>query len=473
MQIIKQIFNDQQMTTSNSVAQALAIRPDVLTPAIIHLAGSMDKRFPLTYMTEGMKNVKGITGNEYEYRVMVHHRRTSTVAVTASDALGAGYQPFTFVMKDRWLIKDYMVSTRSQRQFRVMSDPVPVQGGYQYTGQIAGNNPAESIPVSDLTEGVQLGQLFAPVGTDFSRGNKSNSQSPGMVRHKLSTIRKSYQMAGRTKNMVADFQFTVKGGKKTNMWMDWEEYQYMLQWLEEWENLMWYGKQSYTEAGQPTMLDENGQPVIIGPGLLEQIIHKDTFSVLTEQKLKNLIGDIYYTMTDCQNKVLTVYTGTGGRRDFDDAMKNYINANEFAKFNDAVFVNSNGQELSLGRYFTQYRHVDGHVLNVVYNPQYDHSAVAQASRKHPVTGFSIESHRMTFVDNSNYDGENNVQAINEKGREMKRWAVAGSEVPKGFGDPTALLRASDIDGMSVHYLRTGGICLKRFDTSIDLRCDAE
>ena len=110
---------------------------------------------------------------------------------------------------------------------------------------------------------------------------------------------------------------------------------------------------------------------------------------------------------------------------------------------------------------------------MVYNPQFDHSAVAQAARKHPITGFSIESHRMVFVDNSNYDGENNIQAITEKGREMKRWGVAGSEVPTGFGDPTALLRASDIDGMSVHYLRTGGVCLKRFDTSIDLECNAE
>ena len=34
------------------------------------------------------------------------------------------------------------------------------------------------------------------------------------------------------------------------------------------------------------MKDENGQPVIIGPGLLEQVINKDSYSTMTETKIK-------------------------------------------------------------------------------------------------------------------------------------------------------------------------------------------
>jgi hypothetical protein len=60
--------------------------------------------------------------------------------------------------------------------------------------------------------------------------------------------------------------------------------------------------------------------------------------------------------------------------------------------------------------------------------------------------------------------------VNKKGREMMRWCVAGSVVPKGFtGNDT---RASDIDGASVHMLKTAGVLLRRFDTSIDLQCIA-
>jgi hypothetical protein len=82
----------------------------------------------------------------------------------------------------------------------------------------------------------------------------------------------------------------------------------------------------------------------------------------------------------------------------------------------------------------------------------------------------MESYRMVFVDQSSYDGQNNLQMISKKGREHLRWAVAGSVVPKGF-EPSNL-RASDVDGASVHMLKTGGLALKRFDTSLDLRCIA-
>ena len=77
---------------------------------------------------------------------------------------------------------------------------------------------------------------------------------------------------------------------------------------------------------------------------------------------------------------------------------------------------------------------------------------------------------MIFVDQSNYDGQANVQMINKKGREMMRWEVAGSVVPRGFSSSDT--RASDIDGASVHMLKTAGIVLKRFDTSLDLQCVA-
>jgi len=51
-----------------------------------------------------------------------------------------------------------------------------------------------------------------------------------------------------------------------------------------------------------------------------------------------------------------------------------------------------------------------------------------------------------------------------------RWCVAGSVVPKGFSGSDA--RASDVDGASVHMLKTAGICLRRFDTSVDIECTA-
>jgi len=252
--------------------------------------------------------------------------------------------------------------------------------------------------------------------------------------------------------------------------MDYEEWQKMLQYKQEYETALWYGKQSYNADGETQLKDENGQPIIIGPGLFDQIINKETYSKLTEEKLRNVVGDLFFGMTDADNMEVTLYTGTGGAREFDKAMKNSLEANSYKQFNDRTFVTGSGRELQMDGFFTSYKHVDGHVINVVKVPMFDHGPVAQASRKHPESGYPLESYRMVFVDQSRYDGQANLQMINKKGREMVRWAVAGSTVPRGYSGND--LRASDIDGASVHFLKTCGVCLRRFDTSLDLQCVA-
>ena len=466
MKVKKTYYNDDQMTDSNNLSNALLTSPEKISPMITHLGGREDKKFPLTFLTEGLGNTKSIERLEYEYDVNYHFRKTRPLAAQASVTdVGANGQPFVLTFPDKWFIKDYILVSQSGVQARIMSEPTPNGNNWDYTMQLVA--PTGSMPSSDLTAGSLFAQMYAPVGVDFSRGNASNWQAPARVRHKLTTIRKSYQFSGNAKDYVVEFDLPVKGGQTSRFWMDYEEWQHFLQWKEECEMYYWYGQQSYGDNGVVQMKDENGQPVQIGPGLFDQIINKDTYSVLTENKLSDVVGDIFFGMTDAQNMNVTLYTGTGGAREFDRAMKDKLGTLGFTVFSDGRFIQGNGSELTLTGYFKRYEHVDGHTINVVKVPLFDHGAVAQASQRHPVTGLPLESYRMCFVDQSRYDGQPNVQMINKKGREMVKWAVAGSVVPRGMGD--SALRASDIDGASVHFLKTAGICLKRFDTSIDIQ----
>lgn len=465
MKVKKTYYNDDQMTDSNNLSNALLTSPEKISPMITHLGGREDKKFPLTFLTEGLGNTKSIERLEYEYDVNYHFRKTRPLAADTSGPAGANGQPFVLTFPDKWFIKDYILVSASGVQARIMSEPTPNGSNWDYTMQLVA--PTGSMPAADLTAGSLFAQMYAPVGVDFSRGNASNWQAPARVRHKLTTIRKSYQFSGNAKDYVVEFDLPVKGGQTSRFWMDYEEWQHFLQWKEECEMYYWYGQQSYGDNGVVQMKDENGQPVQIGPGLFDQIINKDTYSVLTENKLSDVVGDIFFGMTDAQNMNVTLYTGTGGAREFDRAMKDKLGTLGFTVFSDGRFIQGNGSELTLTGYFKRYEHVDGHTINVVKVPLFDHGAVAQASQRHPVTGLPLESYRMCFVDQSRYDGQPNVQMINKKGREMVKWAVAGSVVPRGMGD--SALRASDIDGASVHFLKTAGICLKRFDTSIDIQ----
>jgi len=473
MQVLKTYYNDAQMTDTNSLVNALLEKPAELSPIITHLAGREDRKFPLTMLTEGVGNSKSIDRWEYEYRVKSHTINTRPLAVANGGSnLGLGGSTFELIFPDKWFIFPYTLISQSGVQARIMAEPRAAGNNYVYTMQLVDPDATATLPAADHALGSIWGQLYANVGVDFSRGNASNWSTPGMVRNKIGTVRKSYHFAGNAKNYVAEFALPTKGGKTTKMWMDYEEYLHMLSFKEECELLYWYGEKTYGNDGIVNMTDENGQPVITGPGLLQQIINKDTYSTLTETKLTNLIGDLFYGMTDGSNKSITLFTGIGGAREFDNALKNYQGgfptASNWTVNADSKFITGSGRSLGMTGYFTSYDHIDGHTVNVVKHPMFDHGPVAQARSKHPVTGYSMESYRMVFVDTSNYDGQANIQMINKKGREYLRWAVAGSVVPAGFGSSD--LRASDIDGASVHMLKTAGIVLKRFDTSIDLEC---
>lgn len=473
MQISKQTFNTDQYTSQTNLSRALLRAPDTLSPAITHLAGRQDKRFPLSFLSQGTGNIETIGGNEYKYRVMVHLRKTRNLIVeTAGSNVGQGFQQFELTFPDKWFIRDYTLFSPSGKQVRIMGDPSPKNGGYAYTVQIQGADASESIPASDLAAGATWAQGYSTVATDFSEGNASNWQAPAEIAHRLTTSRKSYHLSGASKNFVADFEFSIKGGKKSNLWLDWEEYQHMLNWMEECETMYWYGKRNYDDKGHTNMKDKNGNPIIIGPGLLEQIENKDYRSDLTANKLKDITRHIFFQMNDGENKVVNVYTGTGGAEDFDNAMKEEMNQNVYTQFNDGKFVSGSGREMTYGGYFTSYRHIDGHIINIVQLPLFDKGAVAEAARKHPRTGLPLESHRMVFVDQSVYDGVNNLRMVAREGRSMLAWAVSGSVVPNGYGEETNRMRASDIDGASVHFLKEAGIILQRYDTSFDLICDA-
>ena len=469
----KTFYNDSQMTDMNSLANALLTKPTELSPIITHLAGKDDKRFPLSFLTEGVGNTKSIDRLEYEYRVATHRLRTRPVATANANAnLGLGGSSFELEFPDKHFVFPYVLVSQSGAQARIMKAPEQVAGGssYKYTLQLVNPVASATLPAADAVAGALWAQMYAPVGVDFSRGNASNWETPGKVRNKLTTVRKSYHMSGNAKDFVAEFSLPTKGSGTTKLWMDYEEYLHMLDFKEECELYYWYGQKTYDANGQTFMKDENGQPVIEGPGLLEQIVNTDTYSTMTETKLKNIIGDLFYGMTDASVKQVTLYTGTGGAREFDEALKSHFSTNTFKVGGENRFITGSGRSLGLTGYFTSYEHVDGHTINVVKLPIFDHGAVAQARAKHPVTGYSLESYRMVFVDQSNYDGQNNLQMISKKGREAMRWCVAGSVVPRGFSGSDA--RASDIDGASVHMLKTAGIVLRRFDTSIDITCTA-
>ena len=68
MTIGQQTYNDSQHTDMNSIARHALQNPAQISPVLTHLGGREDKKFPLSFMSEGMGNVKSI--NKLEVKEM-------------------------------------------------------------------------------------------------------------------------------------------------------------------------------------------------------------------------------------------------------------------------------------------------------------------------------------------------------------------------------------------------------------------
>ncbi len=466
LRLYQDTFNAEGMTDENSLANALLTEPDKLSPVLTHLAGQEDKRFPLSFLTEGMNNVKYINDIEYDYPVMGRLNK-SVMAVSLDAGTGVSHSRFKVTFAERWFVKQYIIESPSGIQARIMEDPTEVQSGWQYTLQLVTSDSAESVAGGDVA-GKSWVQLFAPTAFSGSRGNESNWVAPSKMRNQISLIRKSYRYEGNMPDRVVNVELNV-GGRSTKLWYDFEEYQHMLRWKEETEYSLWYSKYNRDTDGVIHLKDDNGKPIPLGSGVIEQVPNVDTYSDLTATKLKNVVRDALYGASDAAQMNIVLFTGLGGLEEFDKAMKDEIANQTYIKNTDpASFISGSGSNLQLGGFFTSYKHIDGHTITVRHLPLFDHGARALNADKHPVTGLPLESYRMLFLDMSTYDGEQNVAMVSRQGRELVRWAVAGASVPPGFQGNA--LRANDVDGASVHFMKECGISIRRATNCLHLEC---
>jgi hypothetical protein len=195
LRLTEDYWNPEMYTDENSLANALLTEADVLSPVITHLAGRYDRRFPLSFLTEGMNKVKYIDGVEYRYPVIGELDKAVALSETVSATpTGAGKALFTMTFSEKHFVKGYIIeSPNNNTKLMVKKDPEQVANGWEYTVQVFGSNTSATLYGSDLDAGALYTQLFAPVAFSGSRGNESNWVAPSKVKNQITTIRKSYR----------------------------------------------------------------------------------------------------------------------------------------------------------------------------------------------------------------------------------------------------------------------------------------
>lgn len=469
-------FDGKGFTNENSLANALLTQPDTIVPVITHLAGREDLKFPLTFMSEGQVNgVRHLELNDiqYDWKTFKRLRKADTIYSTpygAGDKPGINFSPVEVTFATDWIKNQHTVHTPSGTQLRTQGRPTPVAGNrWKYMFQIIGSDPMEYVPLEDLAVGAKWSMVGgANVSESYSKGNESNIVTPGKIKNQLSILRKSYHIGGNIKNRTVECEFIING-KKTNYWMPFEEWQHMINWKQDNEEHLWWSKYNRLPDGSIMNKDpDTGLPIPFGAGVDDQIPNRDTYSELTFKKIKTTVGDVFTGATDTGAMDIILYTGEGGAEEFDTAMKD--KASGFSQITGDKFVTGQGRHLSLGGYFTQFQHVDGHVVTIKKLPLLDLGGRAENAPRHPVTGKPMTSYEMYFVDQSQYEGLPNLQMVTQRGRGMIRGIVAGM-APNPYewtGNNQQI--ATDEDKFSVHFLATKGICIRRNTHCFKLTC---
>lgn len=498
-QVQQDIFDAKAMLDENNFYAQRHGEPAELTQKLTWLLGDSTKSFPLAMATMGdivsadggfkktNSKVKELPDPQFTYPVMSRLNKASVVAVTNSTAnLGYGNSIFTLTFTDNWIKRNYMIESPLGIQAYVLGDPIKVSEGFQYNLQLNAVSDKTICPASEVTAGALWCDLNTFNAESESRGTEFKRVAPGKYKNQMSFIRLSHQWAGNSANKVMSITIS-HNGKSMNLWMDFEQYQFERAWLEEVEHMFWYSRYNRKANGEIPLKDYmTGKVIPTGAGILEQINNYSTYTRLSYTFLQNVIANALFGQSDTDGMSITLYTGRGGMREFDLAMKqagivSLILAQGGGNVADKFIQGSNYDLISTGFFNTMY-HIDGYVIKVKHNPIFDYGRRAVKSPLHPETGFPLESYRMVFIDDGMFDGEPNLQFVAEKGRRMLHGVVAGlTPMPKqykilagigniGGGEMSVL--SSDVDASSYHRFASGGVQLRRGNTSLHLECIA-
>lgn len=492
-QVQETIFDSKSMLDETNFYHQRQGMPSELTKKITWILGDYTKNYPISSMTLGgvgyNNNAAAVELDDvqYTYPVMGQRNKASVVYSTeysAGDQPGIGHSDFFITFSDNWIKRYYVIQSEFGTQAYVKGDPEPLAaGGYRYRCQLDPAAPTDFCSLTDLNVGTKWVELFTAVAESESLSTESKMVMPGLFKNQMGFMRAGMSWAGNAANKVMRIKISMNG-KETEMWMDYAMWQFEERWMEECEHLYWYNRYNRAADGSVALKDMlTGKIIPRGSGILEQITNKGTYSTLTYEALQAKVGDALFGQADTGNMAISLFTGTGGMREFHQAMIKAgatilgpLGAGNIAD----KFVTGTGYNLALGGYFTRLYHIDGYDISVKLNPLYNIGRVAKASPLHPKSGLPLESYRMTFLDQSDIDGQPNIRHVAQKGRAFMDGVVKGlTNIPKSLqillgnsGGEASKVLSTVQDKAEYTRMKTAGIQIMRANRCFDLQCVA-
>ena len=477
-------YEDRGYSNEESIAYLQLTKPVEINAFLTYNYGMDDDRFPLTFMTEGQGRTGTVDIDTVQWTWPVMGRMKFTDMLTHCEVIqgktGIGGQEFEVHFATHWFIEQYgLVLPDGKTTVRIQKDLGESPYGYAYLVKLTTPNPNSYVADELLAPGLYWSMSAPTVSESYSKGNRSNTMSPGKMTSQLEFHRYSKEIAGNLANVVCKYEFKDASGRTSNLWINEEMRQFNLTMRVMNEERLWISEYNRNQNGEIPLKDrDNGKPIPHTAGMLEicRESNYDTYGeFLTLSKIKRTVGDVLSRDTDDGQMTVVLMGGKGFLEDFDEAMKMDAKENGFLTPLGDKEIQGSGDNLTYGAYFRKYKTVDGHTIVAKHASYFDKGTVAEAQKQngyiHPRSGYPMSSHRACFIDFSNYEGNQNVRMVRQKNQIYKAKVLKGlTDVPASWGVPDSNYIATEID-MSRFEIKTSfGLQVNNSNRMFMLEC---
>ena len=477
-------YEDRGYSNEESIAYLQLTKPVEINAFLTYNYGMDDDRFPLTFMTEGQGRTGTVDIDTVQWTWNVMGRMKFTDMLTHCEVIqgktGIGGQEFEVHFATHWFIEQYgLVLPDGKTTVRIQKDLGESPYGYAYLVKLTTPNPNSYVADELLAPGLYWSMSAPTVSESYSKGNRSNTMSPGKMTSQLEFHRYSKEIAGNLANVVCKYEFKDASGRTSNLWINEEMRQFNLTMRVMNEERLWISEYNRNQNGEIPLKDrDNGKPIPHTAGMLEicRESNYDTYGeFLTLSKIKRTVGDVLSRDTDDGQMTVVLMGGKGFLEDFDEAMKMDAKENGFLTPLGDKEIQGSGDNLTYGAYFRKYKTVDGHTIVAKHASYFDKGTVAEAQKQngyiHPRSGYPMSSHRACFIDFSNYEGNQNVRMVRQKNQIYKAKVLKGlTDVPASWGVPDSNYIATEIDMSRFEVKTSFGLQVNNSNRMFMLEC---
>lgn len=477
-------YDDRGYSNEETIAQLMLERPSEISSTLTYTYGMDDDRFPLTFLTEGRggAGVKDIDTIQWTWKTMGRMKFNSMISKTvAVQNAGIGGTLVEVEFADHWLIEQYgILGPDGMTHCRIMRDLGESANGFKYLIKLTNPDPNAFIDPSLLESGKYWSMTAPTITESYSKGNRSNVMGPGKMMGQLEFHRYSKEIGGDLANRVVQYEFKTAGGGTTNLWINEEMRQFDITMRIMDEERLWIAEYNRASDNEVHFYDlDNGKPIYATSGMFE-IARESNFDSygerLTLAKLNRTIGDVLSKDTDTGSMDVVLFCGKGFQQDFEQAIRDDAKANGFIDALGLKTIQDNGAKLKYGRYFNQYETIDGHTITLKHLSYFDNSTAAETAKMngfiHPRTGLPMMSHQAILVDNSTYNGEQNVRKVRKKNVIYQSGVLKGlTPIPASWGAVPANSISQEVDASRYEIKNSYGLQVNNNKRMFMLKCE--